>query len=309
MSKSHQKTNNIAIFAHYDKHNIVDDYVLIYLQNLKKFCDQIIFVSDGDLSAQERQKISSMVSDIIATRHQEYDFGSWKRGFNLLKEKYPQDFLITNKLIFANDSCYCLGEFDGIFDQIKSMPNVDCFGITDNEECSYHLQSYFLVFNQTVFQQDFFDIFLQNVGQKKYKYDIIKEYEVGLSELLIRNNKKIYAIFGRDLVQDYSNQNKPLIRKKILRIIGLYQILFGVKRIFTTLFQISDCYSYHNAFYLLILKGCPLLKRSIVLKDFLPKKSLNSSSLCYFWKKILDKETIFDGQIISNHATRISQAK
>ncbi len=305
----HQEVKSIAIFAHYDKHNIVDDYVLIYLKNLKKFCDKIIFVSDGDLSAQEQGKISPIVSDIIAARHHEYDFGSWKRGFNLLKEKYPQDFSSADRLVFANDSCYCLGEFDKIFAQIASMPNVDCFGITDNKECAYHLQSYFLVFSQAVFQQDFFDYFLKNVGQQKHKYDIIKEYEVGLSELLIRNNKKLYAIFGRDLVQDYSNKNKPLIRKKILRIIGLYQILFGAKRIFNTLFKISDCYSYHNAFYLLILKGCPLLKRSIVLKDFSPKKSLNSSSLCYFWKKILDIETAFDGKIISNHANRISQPK
>ena len=126
---------------------------------------------------------------------------------------------------------------------------------------------------------------------------------------MIKNNKKLYAIFGQDVVQNYSNQNKALIIKKTLRIIGLYQIIFGAKRIFNTLFKISDCYSYHNAFYLLILQGCPLLKRSIVLKNFSPKKSRNSSSLCYFWRKILDTETVFDGQIISHHATRISQVK
>ncbi|MES2677072.1 MAG: rhamnan synthesis F family protein [Pseudomonadota bacterium] len=308
---AHQEDKkNIAIFAHYDKHQIVDDYVLIYLRNLKKFCDKIIFVSDGDLSAKERQKIFPFVSEIIAQRHQEYDFGSWKLGFHLLKEKYPQDFSSADKLIFANDSCYCLGEFDDVFAQIESMPNVDCFGITDSAEYSYHLQSYFLVFNKTVFLTDFFDNFIQKISQQSFKIDIIKDYEIGLSELLVQNHKKLYAIFGRDVLQNYSNQNRPLIIKKILKIIGLYQMVFGIKRIFSTLFEISDCcYCYHNTFYLLILNGSPLLKRSIILKDFAPKKSLNSSSLCYFWKKIVNAETVFDDQVITKHATRISQAK
>ncbi len=300
-----QEVKNIAIFAHYDKHNIIDDYVMIYLQNLKKFCDKIIFVSDGNLSSTEQQKILPMVSDIIATRHQEYDFGSWKIGFNILKEKYNQEFLGANKLIFANDSCYCIGEFDSIFSQIKSMPDIDCYGITDGSGYSYHLQSYFLVFNQTVFLEEFFDNFLQNVSQQKSKEDLIKAYEFGLSQLLIQKNKKLYAIFGKDFIQNYYHQNQPLIRKKITKIIGLYQRLFGMRKIVKTLSKLRDYYCYQNAFYLLILTGCPLLKRTITAKGFTSKKLLNSSSLCNFWKKILSRETNFDINIISNHLSRI----
>ncbi len=302
-----QEVKNIAIFAHYDKHNIIDDYVLIYLQNLKKFCNKIIFVSDSNLSSTEQQKILPIVSEIIATKHQEYDFGSWKRGFNLLKEKYHQEFLNADKIIFANDSCYCIGEFDSIFSQIKSMPDIDCYGITDGSGYSYHLQSYFLVFSKTVFLEEFFDNFLQNVGQQKCKEDIIKAYEFGLSQLLIQENKKLYAIFGKDFIQNYFKQNQSLIRKKITKIIGLYQRLFGMKKILKSLSKLRDYYCYQNAFYLLTLSGCPLLKRAIILKGFTSKKLLNSSSLCNFWQKILDTETTFNTDIISNHLNRISK--
>ncbi|MBT5828295.1 MAG: lipopolysaccharide biosynthesis-like protein, partial [Alphaproteobacteria bacterium] len=38
----------ITIFAHFDKQNIIDDYVIDYLKELRKY-SEIIFVSDGDL--------------------------------------------------------------------------------------------------------------------------------------------------------------------------------------------------------------------------------------------------------------------
>ncbi len=301
-----QEDKNIAVFAHYDRHNMIDDYVLLYLKNLKKFCDKIIFVSDGNLSDQEQQKLASIVSNVIAQKHGEYDFGSWKRGFNLLKEKYYQEFLSSDKIIFANDSCYCIGEFDSIFDQIDKMPDVDCFGITDSTEHGYHLQSYFMVFRPTIFLENFFNEFLQDIKQQR-RSNIVKKYEVGLSKLLTQNNKKLYAIFGKEFIQNYANKNKKLITYKIIKTIDWYQRIFGLRRIYKTIFKISDCYVYHNAFYLLILSDCPLLKRTIILKNFLSKKFFNTSSLCYFWRKIIDEEIDFDSKIILNHASRISQ--
>ncbi len=297
--------DNFAIFAHYDKHNIVDEYVLIYLHNLKKFCDKIIFVSDGDLSVGEQQKILPFVSDIIAKKHQEYDFGSWKRGFNLLKEKYPEEFANADKLIFANDSCYCIGEFDFVFSQIDQMPEIDGFGITDSGEIIHHLQSYFLVLRPTVFRESFFDNFLQNVTKQQDKRKVIASYEIDFSKLLANNNKKIYAVFGKEFIQNYAKQNQKIIQTKIRKIIGFYQKLFGLRKIFRTLFMVSDCYSYRNGFYLLILSGCPLLKRLVIRRDFSEKKFFNSSSLFYFWKNIIDNETVFNSEIILNHANRI----
>ena len=50
--------NRICIFAHYDKDNIVDDYVIYYLNALKKDFSKIIFVSDSDLPESETSKIA-----------------------------------------------------------------------------------------------------------------------------------------------------------------------------------------------------------------------------------------------------------
>ena len=43
------KESYIAVFAHFDKDNLIDDYVVEYLQELKKVAEKIIFVSDCNI--------------------------------------------------------------------------------------------------------------------------------------------------------------------------------------------------------------------------------------------------------------------
>lgn len=87
-----------VVFAHYDKYNSIQEYVLYYLKELRKVADTIIFVSDSNLPESEISKVQPLVKLVIATPHGEYDFGSYKRGFSHI----PDD---TDELIFANDSC------------------------------------------------------------------------------------------------------------------------------------------------------------------------------------------------------------
>lgn len=93
-----------AVFAHYDKNNLIQDYVVYYLSELKKYAEKIIFVSDSDVLPEELKKIEGIVEQSIIGRHGEYDFGSYKRGFLYAKENN----LLTacEELILANDSCY-----------------------------------------------------------------------------------------------------------------------------------------------------------------------------------------------------------
>ena len=108
------KYNRVAIFAHFDKNNRIQDYVIYYLRELNKVIDKIIFVSDSNISVEELDKIQPYVKHAIVGRHGEYDFGSYKRGFiyaktnNFLKNCY--------ELIFCNDSCYGpLYPFEDVF--------------------------------------------------------------------------------------------------------------------------------------------------------------------------------------------------
>lgn len=91
-----------VVFAHYDKDCLIDDYVVYYIKALKEAGCDVVFVSCKELTQVELNKLNGLIINAITEKHDEYDFGSYKRGFLYLKP-----FLSNyDELIFANDSCY-----------------------------------------------------------------------------------------------------------------------------------------------------------------------------------------------------------
>ncbi|HBJ77390.1 MAG TPA: hypothetical protein DDY68_06490 [Porphyromonadaceae bacterium] len=187
-----------AIFAHYDKNGIVQEYVLYYLKELKKVAQKIVFVSDYNLSQEECSKIESITSYILAQRHGEYDFGSYKRGFfyalsNSLLEN-------CDELILCNDSCYGpIYPFEEMFKEMDKR-GYDFWGVTLNSSGIEfkggktidvpnmpHIQSYFIVFKSQVFQSNVFANFLKNIHHEENKALIVIHYEIHFTELLEEN--------------------------------------------------------------------------------------------------------------------------
>ena len=52
-----ENIKRLVIFAGYDKDNIIDDYVVYYIKELRKIAD-IIYVSDCNMLESELEKIS-----------------------------------------------------------------------------------------------------------------------------------------------------------------------------------------------------------------------------------------------------------
>ena len=252
----------IAIFAHYDKHNLIDDYVVFYLKKLKEVVDEIIFISDCNIEKRELSKINHLILDKVCTKHDEYDFGSYKRGFFLLKEKHPEKFNELEELVFVNDSCYCVGDFKEIFNKIKKDKRTEYIGLTENNEINYHLQSYFLVIRKYIFKEDFFVNFLKNVKKLKNKETVIKNYEIGLSNLLINNNKKICAIFSCKKINEYVKKNNLTLLTELNKILHNNNDKQTQTKIMNNLFNLNSQNHIHsNKYFFLIKMGFPLLKR------------------------------------------------
>ena len=179
------KTKRAAVFAHYDKNENIEDYVVYYLKCLKNIVGTVIFVSDGKIKEDEKVKISPYADNIIAESHGEYDFGSYKRGYFYLKEKGVLNSV--DELIFANDSCYApLFPFETMFCTMEKS-EADFFGNTQNftdrasNEDKGHRQSYFLVIRKNVFESAAFNDFMSAISKEEDKAAIIDKYEIGLS--------------------------------------------------------------------------------------------------------------------------------
>lgn len=173
----------LAVYAAWDGNGYVDKADMYYIRALKEVADNVIYVCDNGLVAGEAEKLSRDVCCILAARHGEYDFGSYKRGFAYAQNHGLLDSV--EELIFCNDSCYApVHPFKPVFDEMQGK-ECDFWGITENTEFSRHIQSYFMVFRPQVFQSKVFNQFITGITAQKTVQDVIENYEVGLSETLI----------------------------------------------------------------------------------------------------------------------------
>lgn len=178
------ETNRIVFFAHFDKHNIIHDYVIFYLQRLKETVKDIVFVSTSDLREGEIAKIKDLCLKIITRDNIGYDFMSWKIALTSV------DISAYDELIICNDSVYGpLFSLDEVFTEMKGR-DCDFWGITGSHQWGYHIQSYFISFKRPVFMSSVFRDFFEGVTDRKSKLDIINKYEVGLSQKLLKNGFK-----------------------------------------------------------------------------------------------------------------------
>lgn len=207
-----------AIFAHFDKDKVIDDYVIYYLTALKKVAQKLIFISDCDLSTAETEKLSGIADNIIAKPHGEHDFGSYKRGFLFAQENNLLNDI--DELIFANDSCY--GPFFPLENVFEKMEQENCnfWGITQNNKFKIfkdflwkifeipHIQSYFFVLKKEVFSSDVFLNFIKSIKKEKSRNEVIFKYEIGLSAMLLENN----FIMGK-YIEAYSDESSPFLHR------------------------------------------------------------------------------------------------
>ena len=216
-----------VVFAHYDKDSIIDDYVIYYLNELKKMAAMIVFVSCCKLADKETEKLNGIASHVITQIHDEYDFGSYKRGFLYLQDKLNE----FDELIFANDSCYGpLYPLEKVFSKMENE-TCDFWGITKNNY-GYkkdlgrffvkrpHIQSYFIAFKRQIFTQDFFADFMQSIEHQQTKKQIVSNYEIGLTELLKEKGFKF-----KTFINAYENINNITILKW-RQIVEKYQMPF-----------------------------------------------------------------------------------
>ena len=190
----------LAIFAGYDKDNIIDDYVLFYLKELNKLAD-IIYVADCEMPESELNKVKDYTIKAIGERHGEYDFGSYKRGYIYAKENN----ILENYdyLILCNDSVYSpFFNFKEIVENMESK-NTDVWGIfkyLKDEIYEEHLQSYFISMRKNVFLAQWYKDFIFSIKKQIEKRAIVDMYEVGMSIAFKNNNCSFVSFIDSSIV-------------------------------------------------------------------------------------------------------------
>jgi len=172
----------LFLFAAYDPDGIVGDSLIYHLKALSAHGD-IVLAADNDFNPGELEKLRPFVKHAEASRHGEYDFGSYKRAFCAAVSKFGIESYET--LYLVNDSVF--GPLSDIGASLESMENLGtpAFGLVFNpNRRNPHLQSWFMGFRKSVFLSDWFSEFMLSVKALKSKSDVCIMYETGLTAML-----------------------------------------------------------------------------------------------------------------------------
>ena len=191
-----------VVFAGFSPNGRIFEDVFPYLEELRNHAGYIVAVYDNaQLNESDKQKLTSLVDALIIQRHEEYDFGSYKRGFCFLKENGILNQ--ADKLLLCNDSVIFQGRSIEPF--FKREETKDFYGFTaykkgiqyntPQKNIPPHIQSYFLSISKEIFDTDWFQNFIMSVKKEAGKSDVIVNYEIGLSQLIREHGYKLTSFY------------------------------------------------------------------------------------------------------------------
>ena len=224
-------TKKACIFAGFTTKGEISENALHYLSSIKKQVDYLVYVADSKAKDNTYKLLEKICDAVILKRHEEYDFGSYKRGFKLLCENRILDDI--ESLLFCNDSVDFVGSEQDLSMLFEKARDFDAFSLcmatygfgNKVKRHKYewvkapHVQSYFLITSQSLFSDERFKDFILSVKKLRNKTEIIKQYEMGLSDFLRKNGFSMGSYYPYDdtnIVNPYAIYLNPHIDHPIL---------------------------------------------------------------------------------------------
>ena len=170
----------LIILAHYDPDHIFDPAFLYLIEKMKLDLNAKVMVvsTSTDLSKSQIDVMSKYVECLIIKKNYGRDFASWQLGLRELGS-----FQNYQSLIISNDTLY--GPFSSLHSYIKKIEDFKdpvIGGLTDSFETGYHLQSYFLAFNQACLNTPWFLRYWKTYRSHQDRMKTIAAGEKGLSQ-------------------------------------------------------------------------------------------------------------------------------
>jgi len=189
-------TDRWCIYSHYARNEQVAQYVLFAIEKLKEAGFEVCFISTSKgISESALEGLKRLAACVAIRENIGYDFGSYKVGIELLSSKKVK----ARQLLLTNDSVF--GPFNDLTSILVKATEFDIYGLTDSIDRSYHIQSYFIVYNQRILNSIHFSEFWNSVrllsnNVPSFKDSIIDQYEVGGSQFFLKHGFRIGAAFS-----------------------------------------------------------------------------------------------------------------
>lgn len=175
-------------YAFYDPEGIVDDYVLVFLKELKKEIDTIVFISNGQVDPNGKCKVEQLGIQVWERENVGFDIEGHKYvlqnyGYDKLREY--DEIIMTNSTIAG--PLYPLSE---MFNSMGER-DVDFWGITMHHGENYdpwnlieygyippHVQSFFIAIRKSMFDTNVFRNYWNQLRPIRSYFEAVGFHEV-----------------------------------------------------------------------------------------------------------------------------------
>ncbi|OYV37430.1 MAG: lipopolysaccharide biosynthesis protein [Acidocella sp. 20-61-6] len=204
----------IVLFMHFDKYGNVRPQIVDYVKKLADSGRSVVFITNsGKLRSKARTILQPICASIIIRNNVGYDFGAWRDGI----AHYKLPLADTEELILANDSVF--GPLKPLDEMLAALDytKADMWGLTDSWQHLYHLQSFFLAFGKKALNDKAFKKFWASVRPVPSKPYIVKKYEIGITQYMLKYGLSCAAVWPYDkliLMIDQLEVHKLLTFKK-----------------------------------------------------------------------------------------------
>ncbi|MFH0255789.1 rhamnan synthesis F family protein [Vibrio rumoiensis] len=183
----------VIFYLFYDEGGFVDDYVIYKLSQLKKFSENIIVISNSQLTSESKLKLESVSDTLMIRNNIGFDVWGYKEGLEFLgDEKYDYD-----EAIFLNYTFFGpIYPFEELFSWSESL-NSDFWGISDHKEINpnpftgtgtlpRHIQSHFIAVKKRLLHSAEFANYWSNMPMIHSYQDSILQHESKFTDYFYR---------------------------------------------------------------------------------------------------------------------------
>jgi len=208
----------LVLFVHFDRNGIVRQQLLGYMREFIANGRSIIFVTNsGKLRARDEAELRGLCTAVIIRRNRGYDFGAWRDVIEYLRLPRPE----TKEIILANDSVFGpLRPLAGMLEKFDYAA-ADVWGLTESWQYRYHLQSFFLAFGPAAIHSEAFKKFWESVYPVPVKPYIVRAYEIGISQVMLKAGLRCAAIWS------YESLAKMVDNDEFKKLVVLERSSFG----------------------------------------------------------------------------------
>lgn len=185
------RPRRLAVMAHFDPAGRLAPHALRQVEALRQAFDEVVLVSTSTLVDGARAALPADVR-LIERPNVGYDFLSYRVGLE------STDLAGHDEVLICNDSFVGpLRSYERVLADMARR-DVDFWGMTASRQIRPHVQSYFVLFRRAAHRSAAFDEFWSGMEPLSDRTQVIRRYELGLTERLEAAGLRAGAYFEPD---------------------------------------------------------------------------------------------------------------